>query len=120
MTVAGLIAVALGGAFGAVLRAGLAEVARLRPAGDLPWGTVVVNIVGSFLLGWLTGVVDANAALLLGVGGAGGLTTFSTASAESLRLGRFHERRLALVYTGLTLIGALAAAWLGLVVGGAQ
>jgi CrcB protein len=120
VTAVGLLAVAIGGAFGALLRAGLAEVAQLRPAGDLPWGTVVVNIAGSFLLGWLTGVVDGNAALLFGVGGAGGLTTFSTASAESLRLGRFHERRLALAYTGLTLIGALSAAWLGLAVGGAQ
>jgi CrcB protein len=120
MTAAGILAVAIGGAFGALLRGGLAEVARYRPAGDLPWATVLVNIVGSFLLGLLTGIVDSNAALLLGVGGAGGLTTFSTASAESLRLGRFHERRLALLYTGLTLVGALSAAWLGLVVGGSQ
>jgi CrcB protein len=120
MTAAAVLAVAIGGAFGALLRAGLAEVAAHRPLGDLPWATVLVNVVGSFLLGWTTGVVDGNAALLLGVGGAGGLTTFSTASAESLRLGRFHERRLALAYTLVTLIGALTAAWLGLVVGGSQ
>ncbi|TXJ76261.1 fluoride efflux transporter CrcB [Streptomyces lavendulae] len=56
-----------------------------------PWGTFVVNVVGSLILGLVTGAVAAGAAgprllLLLGTGLCGALTTYSTFSYETLRL----------------------------------
>ncbi|WDO10055.1 fluoride efflux transporter CrcB [Streptomyces murinus] len=56
-----------------------------------PWGTFVVNVVGSLILGLVTGAVATGAAgpqvqLLLGTGLCGALTTYSTFSYETLRL----------------------------------
>lgn len=56
-----------------------------------PWGTFVVNVTGSLVLGLLTGAVSAGAAgphlqLLIGTGLCGALTTYSTFSYETLRL----------------------------------
>jgi fluoride ion exporter CrcB/FEX len=50
----------------------------------------------------------------------GGLTTFSTAMAESVRLGRFGERAAAWGYTAGTLIGSLVLAWIGLTISGGR
>jgi fluoride exporter len=113
-----LIAVALGGALGAMMRAGLAALAAHRPAGDWPWGTVVANLIGSFLLGVVVGRVDGTLALLLGAGVMGGLTTFSTSMAESVRLSGLDGRSTAWGYTAVTLGGSLAAAGAGLALGG--
>ncbi len=58
----------------------------------LPWGTFVINISGSFILGLLTGLsahagLPAHVLTVLGTGICGGYTTFSTFSYESVRLG---------------------------------
>ena len=83
--------VALGGAVGAPLRyvTDRAVNARFGPA--FPWGTLLVNAVGSVLLGLLTGLVSGAlevraGGLLLGTGLLGALTTYSTFSYETLRL----------------------------------
>lgn len=53
----------------------------------LPWGTLAVNVSGSFLLGLLTAAhADPGRAALLGAGFCGGLTTYSTFSYETLQL----------------------------------
>lgn len=56
-----------------------------------PWGTLVINATGSFILGVLAGLVlyhhsDTSLKLIMGTGFCGGFTTFSTASFESVRL----------------------------------
>ena len=62
-----------------------------RAAGAFPWGTLVVNVTGSFLFGFLTGLsihhgLPRPARVILGVGFCGAYTTFSTFTFETVRL----------------------------------
>jgi CrcB protein len=121
-----LIGVAVGAGFGAVCRAGLdrAVSSRVGPT-RLPWATLAVNIIGSFVLGFMLGwsqdvassgsAEEAEAArtlaLVIGTGFAGGLTTFSTFSWESWSLIRESRGRGALAYAALTVgLGLIAVA----------
>ncbi len=84
-----ILMVAVGGAAGSVLRylVGL-WVARLAGTG-FPWGTLLINIVGSFIIGWLATGARPDAVtmrLLLMVGFCGGFTTFSSFSLQTLEL----------------------------------
>lgn len=98
------------------LLAGLGAVGRGEATGrwnvdGLPWGTLVVNVVGAFLLGLL---VDSTPPMVtvLGVGGLGAFTTFSTFANDVLALWSRRRRPAACVYIALTLalgIGAAAA-----------
>jgi len=70
-----LLYVALGAALGAPLRYVVAHLLD----GRIPLGTVLVNVVGSFLLGWFTGLaLTGEEAALLGTGLCGALTTYSS------------------------------------------
>ncbi len=86
-----LAAIFVGGAAGALLRAGLAEAWAPAPSG-WPWATFVVNIVGAFLLGWFVTRLAERLPLstyrrpLLGTGLCGALTTFATMQVELLRM----------------------------------
>ncbi|OIJ62648.1 fluoride efflux transporter CrcB [Streptomyces mangrovisoli] len=83
--------VVAGAVVGAPLRYLTDRAVQSRHDSVFPWGTFVVNVVGSTILGLLTGAVAAGAAgthlqLLLGTGLCGALTTYSTFSYETLRL----------------------------------
>ena len=115
--------VALGGFVGAPSRYLLDRAVNRRIESDLPWGTFLVNISGSFLLGFLTGLSLGNhlaptAKLLLGTGFCGAYTTFSTFSFETLRLievGQILEAALnAAASLVVGLFGAAAGVALGL------
>ena len=87
-----ILAIAIGGAFGSVFRFLVArEMGRLL-GNFLPYGTLVVNVLGSLALGWLATVFldrpEINIALRLGiaVGFLGAFTTFSAFSFESVQL----------------------------------
>jgi fluoride exporter len=79
--------IALGGALGSVARAG---VSWLLPAGRLPWATILINVAGSFLIGWLmhrlapvsSGNLAAHQFWVVGL--CGGFTTFSAFSWQTL------------------------------------
>lgn len=77
-----------------------------------PWGTFVVNTVGSFILGWATnrGFSDLT---LLGTALLGSLTTFSTLTHESLDLHAANRTARAAAYLGTTLVVGIGAAWFG-------
>jgi CrcB protein len=107
--------VALGAAVGAPLRF---LVARALD-GRWPHGTLLVNLVGSFLLGALAGAaVSGGAMALLGTGFCGGLTTYSAFSVQSVdRWGR--SRTLAAAYVVATIAGCLLCATLGHLAAGA-
>jgi CrcB protein len=85
------LAVAIGGFVGAPSRYVLDRAISGRVESDLSWGTFVINITGSFLLGLLTGLAAAGhlpavAKALLGTGFCGAYTTFSTFSFETVRM----------------------------------
>lgn len=116
------VAVALAGGLGAACRFVLDGVVRSRTTGDYPYGTLLVNVSGSLLLGLLTGLGLTHLAsdelvLVLGTGLLGGYTTFSTASIETVRL--LQARRYgASLLAGLGMLAASVAAagaglWLG-------
>jgi CrcB protein len=125
-----LLVVAIGGGVGAAARFMVDGEIRARHSGGFPWGTFVVNVVGSFLIGVFStlfftlthyGVSAATALMLqlaLTTGLCGGFTTFSTATVESVRLARSSRMRLALANTLGTLVLTILAAALGMVVGG--
>jgi CrcB protein len=102
--------VALGAAVGAPVR----YVAGHLLDGALPRGTILVNWVGSFLLGWFGGLgLSGDTSALLGVGFCGGLTTYSSFAVQSHDRGR----RLGSLTVVLTLVPALLLCWLGFVLG---
>ena len=113
--------VAMGGALGSVARYGAY---RMWPMGASGWpvATVTVNLVGSFAIGLLYMYVAArggsadNARLFWMTGVLGGFTTYSAFAIESVLLG---FSMTALAYVAATVLGCLAAAILGVKIGGA-
>ena len=110
------IAVAAGGALGALLRFWVSE---SMPSDSFPWGTLTVNLVGSILLGVVTAAVAVNTlsetqALLFGTGLLGAFTTLSTFSIESATL--WNEQRWGELagYISATALAGPALALLGL------
>jgi len=122
VTALSFVALALAGGIGAACRLLLDGVISSRRRGALPWGTIVINVTGSFLLGLVTGLATATVLpetwqLVVGTGFLGGYTTFSTASFETVRLVQ-ERKHLAAVLTGLgTLVVTTALAGLGLWLG---
>ena len=116
------LGVALAGGLGAALRLVVDGLVRARMRTALPVGTVLINVVGSLLLGLLTGLTLASWLpdawhLVLGGGLMGGFTTFSTASYETVRLAR-DRRSLAALVNGLgMLVLSVGCAFLGLWLG---
>jgi CrcB protein len=114
-------AIFLGGAVGALLRAGLAE--ALPPeAGEWPWVTFVVNLIGTALLGyWFTTLSHTRYRRpLLTTGFCGALTTFSTVQLELVEMLDAGRTGLAIVYLGASLAAGLAGAQAATAVGRRQ
>ncbi|MFC4495912.1 fluoride efflux transporter CrcB [Streptomyces ovatisporus] len=114
--------VAAGGAVGAPLRYLTDRAVQARHDSLFPWGTFAVNVVGSLLLGLLTGAAASGAAgpqvqVLLGTGLCGALTTYSTFSYETLRLTERGRGLSASANVGASLAVGLAAVFLGLTLG---
>lgn len=108
-------AVLVGGAFGAVLRYLTDLLVQSRHASRMPWGTFTVNVAGSFVLGLIAATYagSGTAYALWGTGFCGGLTTFSTFSFETVRLGESGAVRTAVLNVGLSLVGGFGAVCLG-------
>lgn len=110
------IGVAVAGALGAPARFLLDGWVQDRAGGVFPWGTFVVNVSGSFLLGVITGLglwhhIGATPRAVVGSGFCGAYTTFSTFSYETVRLaedGSLQEAALNVV--GSLAVGLVAAA----------
>ena len=116
--------VAAGGAIGSIARYGVGIAAqRLAPASAWPWGTLTVNVVGGLLMGllagWLAHRAAANTAdlhALIGVGLLGGFTTFSAFSLETALMIERREIGAAALYVGLSVLLAVAALFIGLII----
>jgi CrcB protein len=116
--------ICVAGGVGAALRLLVDGAVRGRGDSPYPVGTTVINLTGSLGLGLLTGAaaragLPHELLLILGGGLMGGYTTFSTASVETVRLAQAGRLRAALANGVGMLVACIAAAGLGLVVGGA-
>jgi fluoride exporter len=106
-------AVFAGGALGGLARVELSVLAP-TPAGDWPWSTLAVNLVGAFLLGYFATRLaerlppSAYRRPFLGTGVCGGLTTFSTMQLELVRMLDRGRVGLALLYAAVSLAAGLA------------
>ncbi|MEV4996940.1 fluoride efflux transporter CrcB [Streptomyces niveus] len=110
--------VAIGGVVGAPLRYLTDRAVQARHDSVFPWGTFTVNVVGSLILGLLTGAALSGTAghtvqLLLGTGLCGAMTTYSTFSYETLRLAESGAK----FFAAANVIASVAAG-LGAVFGG--
>ena len=111
------LAVAVGGAIGSVLRWATIVLAAQRLGAGFPWGTAIVNVAGSFMIGaiaeWSTGGVlgvTPGVRLFVATGILGGFTTFSTFSLDALTLVRDGAPMVALGYAiGSVALGFTAA-----------
>jgi CrcB protein len=119
--VARYILVAFGGALGSVLRFFLSNYCNVQIGGIFPWGIMIVNVTGSFAIGFLFALTEPSGRwfaspltrdfLMIGI--CGGYTTFSSFSLNTLNLARDGEWLRA----GGNIVGSvvlcLAAVWLG-------
>ncbi|MCH4166176.1 MAG: fluoride efflux transporter CrcB [Megasphaera sp.] len=118
-----ILAVAVGGGIGAALRYIITCIANLHGGITFPYGTVLVNVVGSFTIGLLMMYFQSRLELspliklFIITGILGGFTTFSTFNMELLTFIRASQAGLALLYGGLNIIGAFICCWLGIVAG---
>lgn len=114
-----LLLVMCGGALGAAGRHWMSGFLLRRIGDGIPWGTLAVNLIGSFAVGflaiWLEGrgpsALYWRAFLIVGL--LGGLTTYSSLMLESLLYARTDRTGLLFGYLAVTLVAGLALVWLG-------
>ncbi|GAA1225496.1 fluoride efflux transporter CrcB [Prauserella halophila] len=117
--------VMLGGAGGAMLRYLIDLRMQRGRVSAFPWGTLVVNVLGSALLGLLTawvlatGTAGGSVFALAGVGLCGSLTTFSTFGYDTVQLISQRRHRHAAANVAVTVLSGFAAALAGLLAGSA-
>jgi CrcB protein len=108
-----------GGFVGTVFRFLISRYFHLNLPTDFPWGTFVINILGSFLIGLFYGLsekenfMSPDLRLFLTVGVCGGFTTFSTFSNESLQLLQNKDFLNLSLYVGFSFFLGIAAVYLG-------
>jgi len=115
------ILVMLGGAFGTGARFWMSGFIAERAGEFFPLGTLIVNVSGSFVVGFFAGFTSSEGPLLVSprfrqffmIGVCGGYTTFSSFSLQTLDLARDGDWLKALLNIGLSFSCCLAAVWLG-------
>jgi CrcB protein len=113
--------IAMGGALGSVARFWFSEIAARHLGDSFPWGTLLVNISGSFAIGFfasLTGpggrsMLNPNGQLFFMVGVCGGYTTFSAFSLQTFNLIKDAQWLSAGTYALLSVVLCLVGVWLG-------
>jgi CrcB protein len=115
-----LLVIALGGAVGAILRYYLSGFAYQYLKDDFPWGTLLVNLLGAFIIGYLWGIfeeVSVSVALrtFILVGMIGAFTTFSTYALETFNLLREGEIKSVLLNILVSNLLGIMLVWIGYV-----
>ena len=116
--------VMLGGSLGAASRYAVSLLTARLFGPQFPYGTMVVNLAGCFLIGLLFALADRSrlltpdVRLLLITGYLGALTTFSTFSLETVNAGRAGLTLQSLINILINNLGGLSLTWLGLRLGG--
>ena len=115
-----ILLVALGGAFGSVSRYLLGTwIQSVSKSIDFPYGTLTVNLIGCFVIGFLSqlaearGVFTSETRAFVFIGILGGFTTFSSFGNDTINLLRDGETFNALANVGANVILGLALVWLG-------
>jgi len=115
-----ILFVALGGALGSVSRYLLGTwIQSASKSIDFPYGTLTVNLIGCFVIGFLSqlaearGVFTSEARAFVFIGILGGFTTFSSFGNDTINLLRDGETFNALANVGANVILGLALVWLG-------
>jgi len=117
------VMVGLGGCLGAVLRFWLGGYVSNRMGTRFPYGTFVINVTGSFLIGFILTLLaerthwSPNWRYLIPIGFIGAYTTFSTFEYETLRSLQDGEILMAGLNVSLSVIVGFVAVWLGVVTG---
>ena len=117
--------VAIGGALGSVARFGLNGMISTRFGETFPWGTIIINVTGSFLIGVFAAFADPDGRVLISPGTrqflmfgiCGGYTTFSSFSLQTLNLLRDREWLYAGGNVILSVVLCMIAVWLGWLMG---
>src|SRR5580698_10484913 len=115
--------VGIGGAFGSVLRFWVGSYIGGRLGSRFPYGTFVVNISGSFLIGLVLAVLAEKSELntywlyLLPIGFIGGYTTFSAFEYETFRLFQEGQILSAVLNVTLSVVVGFVGVWAGTVAG---
>jgi len=109
----------IGGAVGALLRYAISSGVYSLTSSDLPWGTLIVNLIGSFMIGlfWQlfnTYSIPPHMRSMLFAGGLGAFTTFSTYSLETVLLLQNGQTKLGLMNTVFSATLGIIAVWLGM------
>ncbi len=124
------LVIGLGGALGSMLRFGLGGLidANVQKTGYIfPWGTIVVNITGCFVIGFIAMISAAGEGRILlspltrsfiTIGILGGYTTFSSFSLQTLTLMQSGQRWGAVANVVLSVVLCLVGVWLGAVLAG--
>jgi fluoride exporter len=119
------LAVAVGGALGSLARFWLAAAMAMLTGPRFPWGTLLINVVGSFVIGLVAAVTLSPARIamhpdlriFLMVGICGGFTTFSAFSLQTLELLQSGDAWPAGAYVAGSVVLCLAAVWSGWALG---
>lgn len=118
MTPLVFLAVVVAGGVGAALRFVIDVAVRQRTGERFPWGILVVNLTGAFVLGLVTPlVVDDAWRWIVGTGLLGGYTTFSAVAVTTALLADEGRSRAATTYAVVSFAGSVVAAALGLALG---
>jgi fluoride exporter len=116
-----VLAVGLGSALGGVARYGLSGLVARSFGETFPWGTLIVNVLGSFLIGFVATLTGPDGRVLVSPvtrqfwmpGIFGGFTTFSSFSLQTLSLAQDGEWTRALANVTLSVALCLLGVWLG-------
>lgn len=114
--------IGIGGSIGAASRYLLVSfINKKRKPGHFPWGTWVINITGSFLLGLLfkfhvTNEIEVVVWHFAGIGFCGAYTTFSTFGYETITLFQENKKKLAVLYVFTSTIISIVMAAIGFVI----
>lgn len=113
-----LFIIGLGGAIGTILRYVMGGLDYRFSNGVFPISTLVVNVTGSLVIGFLWGIIDRfnfspNMRMFVFIGILGGYTTFSTFSLETFNLMRDGEYRIAIMNAALSLALSVGAVFVG-------
>jgi CrcB protein len=117
------VLVFLGGGLGAAARYGLQGIVYRFVPSTFPYGTLVANVTGCFLIGLLMTMFDdrfliqPSLRIFLAIGLLGGFTTFSSFSFETIALLRDSEFLLGSLNVLISLAGCLLGTYIGLIVG---